>query len=198
MPVAAITGNLCSGKSTVLKLFKEKGVETLSADELVHACYRNKEGNVYKKIRENFPNVFDKNGNISRKKLARIVFTSRSSLKKLERIVHPEVIKYLKEWVASKRESKSLCAAEVPLLFEKGLDKFFDIVIFVDASRPNTIKRAAHKFGISQEEAEARIANFIPASVKKKKSHFIISNNSSIYELNKKVGVVWRKLVRTQ
>ncbi|OPX28165.1 MAG: dephospho-CoA kinase [Candidatus Omnitrophica bacterium 4484_171] len=198
MPVVAVTGNLCSGKSTVVKLFKERGAKALSADKLVHDCYRDKKGDVYKKIKEDFPEVFDGKGNISRRKLARIVFTSRNLLKKLERIVHPKVIKELKDWVNSKKHDKGLYLAEVPFLFEKNLDKLFDAVIFIDASKPETIERAVYKLGISKREAKIRIANFMPAVTKKKKAHFIIRNDSDIYELRRKAGAVWEKLRKMQ
>ena len=198
MPVLAVTGNLCSGKSTVVRFLREKGIKTLSADELVHACYRNKKGEVYRRVKDSFPDVFDKRGNISKRKLARTVFASRNLLKKLESIVHPEIIKKLEEWVNSKRRSKGLYLAEVPFLFEKKLDKLFDVVIFVDARKSETIERAVHKLGISKKEAEARVANFMPVIVKKKKSHFTIHNDSNIYELRKKVGAVWEKLKKMQ
>ena len=198
MPVVAVTGNLCSGKSTVVKLFKEKGAKALSADKLVHDSYRDKKGDVYRKIKEDFPDVFDGKGNISKRKLARAVFTSRNLLKKLERIVHPKVIKELKEWVKSKKYDKGLYLAEVPFLFEKKLDKLFDAVIFIDASKPEIIKRAVYKLGISEKEAKARIANFMPTITKKRKSRFVIRNDSSVYELKRKVGVVWEKLKKMQ
>jgi len=198
MPVIAVTGNLCSGKSTVIRFLKGKVTKTLSADKLVHACYRDKKGNVYRRVRKHFPGVFDSRDNISKKKLARIVFANRNLLKKLENIVHPKIIKDLKEWANSKRYQKGIYLAEVPFLFEKKLDKLFDAVIFVDASKSEIIERAVHRLGISKKEAKARVVNFMPLIAKRKKADFIIHNDSNIYELKRKAGAVWEKLKKMQ
>jgi len=198
MPVIAVTGDLCSGKSTVIKFFKERGAKVLSTDKLVHSCYKDKKGDVYRKVRKYFPDVFDKKGNISRKKLAHTVFTDRNLLIKLENIVHPKVIKDLKTWVDSKKSKKGLYVVEVPFLFEKKLDNLFDAVIFIEARRSDITKRAVYKFGISEKQAKARIANFMPAREKIKRSQFIIYNDSNMPKLKRKAGVVWEKLEKMQ
>ncbi len=194
MPVVAVTGNLCSGKTTVIKLLKGKIKGEFRADELVHTYYKDKTGSIYKKVKKYFPDALNTSGNISRKKLGQIVFASSHKLRKLESIVHPRIIKDLEAWTTEKHKRKGIYLAEVPLLFEKKLNKLFDAVIFVDAPELTIINRATRKFKISQEETKTRIANFMPADVNKKRSDFVICNGSSIRKLKEGVDVIWQKL----
>ena len=90
MLVLGLTGNLATGKSTVLKLLGKKGIKVFDVDERIHSYYRNKKSPVYKKVAAFFPECLGV-GVISRKKLGSIVFYNKSKLKKLEKIVHPGI-----------------------------------------------------------------------------------------------------------
>ncbi|MFH1768062.1 MAG: dephospho-CoA kinase [Candidatus Omnitrophota bacterium] len=196
MPVVAVTGNLCSGKSTVLDILKKKGGRVFSADDAIHRYYKNKQCQVYKEVKNSFPSACDKKGNIIRKRLGCIFFAYYKKLKRLEEIVHPHVAKDVRKWVKSKQEGEGLYLAEIPLLFEKKLDRIFDRVILVYSPQSILVERIKRKFGLSKKESLKRLKLFSPLIEKKKRSHFIIANNSDLLKLKRKVGLIWRDLKR--
>mgnify|MGYP000241628134 CR=1 FL=1 len=196
MPVIAVTGELCSGKSAVLKFLQKKGAKTFSSDRLVHTYYKDKNSLIYRRIKQCFPNVFNCKGVLLRSKLAEVVFSDIRYLRKLEEIVHPLIIRDLRKWVFSNKAHKGIYVAEVPLLFERQLEKIFDIIILVYASKSTLIKRIKKKFKISYREAEQRLGHFIPVDKKRKNVDFVINNNSNLKKLERKVELIWGRLRR--
>jgi dephospho-CoA kinase len=193
MAVFAITGDLGSGKSTVLKFLKNKGAVVFDADKEIHKYYQDKKSIVYKKIISLFPSVVE-NGLISRKELAKIVFSDRKRLATLERIVHPVIIKDLKEWIKKARKKKRVYIAEIPLLFEKNLQRYFDGVILIYVKRKILIPRIRKKYSLSKNEIMKRLSLYISVRKKIKKADFIVDNNSSFQSLKKEVDDLWIRL----
>jgi dephospho-CoA kinase len=192
MSVFAITGNLGSGKTTVLNLLKKKGAETFNCDERVHLYYKNKKSLVYKKVIALFPSVKE-NNRICCKKLSEIVFSSKEKLTQLEKIVHPVIIKDLKEWIRKAKENR-IYVAEVPLLFEKNLSYLFKKVILVYVKREILIKRLRKKSNLSEREIKKRLSLYLPIREKIKKADFIINNSFSFSRLKKEVNNLWEWL----
>ncbi|MBN3039920.1 MAG: dephospho-CoA kinase, partial [Candidatus Omnitrophica bacterium] len=151
MSVIGLTGCFSCGKSSVLRMLKNKGAYVFDCDEFIHACYKNKESPVYRKVAKEFPDVLER-GRINRRKLGRLAFSDRRKLKALEAIVHPQAIKGLLSWVKKARKNKVLCVGEVPLLFEKKLDRYFDKIILVAVKRSVQIKRIREKYNFSRAE----------------------------------------------
>ncbi len=92
--VVALTGNIATGKSVIMKLAAERGALTIDADKLVHHILNNDTA-VQRKIEEAFDgNVRHPNGGIDRRKLGAIVFDDPQALQRLEHITHPTVRKF--------------------------------------------------------------------------------------------------------
>ena len=197
MAVFGLTGNLGSGKSTVLKLLKNKGALVFDADKKIHQYYRQKNGVIFKKIVVEFPQVL-KQGIISRKKLGAIVFSDHTKLKKLEEIVHPAVIKDMRGWVKSARNKKGIYVAEVPLLFEKKLKSCFDGVILVLVKRDILIERIVKKYRFSKNQARSRLSLYIAIRKKIRGSNFVVNNSKDFKTLNKEVDLLWKRIKQNQ
>lgn len=182
----AITGNFGVGKSIVLNQFMKLGFQVLSADRIISKLYSNKK--ILKKIKKEFKTT-------NKKKLSKIVFSSRLKRKKLERILHPPAIKIMKAQFKSLKKSKNkIVFAEVPLLFESKLEGIFDKIILVKTSRKKCLERLAKK-GIKKIEAYARINAQIPDSKKSKLSDFIIENSGTKTSLKRKVKSISSELL---
>ncbi len=126
----AITGGPASGKSTVLKKFAQKGVPVFSADEVVRELTTPGQ-KVYQQIREVFgPKYFLPNGELDRQAVLRLIIIDRQAKETLEAVIHPEVKTRLFGFFKENKEAP-LLAAEVPLLFEVGWEKYFDLVMVV-------------------------------------------------------------------
>jgi dephospho-CoA kinase len=193
MPIFGLTGNLASGKSTVLELLIRKGALVFDADKRVHQYYRQRGGLIFKKIAKAFPQALER-GSISRRKLADIVFADRNKLATLEKIVHPAIIKDMLKWKKSLRNKKRICVAEVPLLFEKKLTRYFDGVILVLAKQPVLIKRIIEKYKFSKSQVLRRLSLYVAIRKKIKGADFIINNSSSLRKLNEEVDLLWKKI----
>jgi dephospho-CoA kinase len=194
MPVVALTGNIGSGKTTVLKEFARKGVKVLNVDKLVHRYYRDKKSIIYKEIKKNFPQAFTKAGNISRVRLRKIVLSDSAKFKKLNKIVHPQVIADLKTWITQSQKNPGLHIAEVPLLFEKKLDKLFEKIILVKSRQSQSISRGKSGKGLGADQIKGLLAAQGDFKTKVSKSDFIINNQGSLTDLRRRIDLIWRKL----
>jgi len=193
MAVFGLTGSLASGKSSVLVMLKEKGVNVFDADQQVHKYYRNKKGGVYRKVAKKFPQCTE-GGRINRKLLRETVFSDKAKLKALEEIVHPQVIKDLLIWIRKNKKRKGVYVAEVALLFEKGLQGVFDGVILVNVKRSVLIDRIIKKYKFSKGEARRRLSLYRPIREKIKGADYIVDNNSNLSSLKKEVDLLWKKI----
>lgn len=172
----AITGSIGSGKSSVAKIIRDLGYYCFSADDYNHHLME-KGSSVYDEIVESF-NCVDENGNIDRHKLASIVFNDALKLNHLNRIVHPHIIdKLLKEL-----DEHSVFFAEVPLLFELKLDRYFDYIVVVIVDEESRNRRLSLR-GIGEEAIKDRLKYQLPQSLKIKNADIIIDNSGSINDL---------------
>ncbi len=187
----ALTGGLGTGKSMVLKIFKQKGATTLDSDEIVrNALDKNKY------IQQRIINLFGSSvakgsKGLNKPALAKIIFSSTMKRKILEKLLHPIVKKVIEgEYSKSK---KKIVVCDVPLLFETGWDKNFDSVIVVEANQALRMKRL-RKRGMSVSDIRSRIKSQIPLSQKIKKADFVIHNNGTVRQTKKQVDTIWNNL----
>lgn len=186
-----ITGIPGSGKSTFLSFFKEKKIPVFDSDKVVKKLYKKKE--FLEEIKEIFPNFF-KGGNLLKKEFALYVFSSKKNLKKLEKIIHPKVIKELLKFKEKNKEKFSV--AEVPLLFEKNLENLFDLIICISCPLEVALKNFSKVKNISIDEAKKRTSYQMVLSIKKRKADLIIENDGTIKDLKKKFNIFLNDLKR--
>lgn len=181
----ALTGNIGSGKSTVGKLFEGEGFYLFDADRIIRNFYEEK-GEVYKKVLEAFGSgILDEEGNINRKKLAQLVFYDDKKLRILEDITHQALYQKLEEDFA-KLPPNSIAIVEASLFIEKGTYKNYHVVLLVYASY-ETCKERAIGQGYSIEDFERRWKKQMPPEEKLRYADFIIRNEGTIQDLEKRV-----------
>ena len=119
MKKIAITGNICTGKSFILKVLKTLGQATFSADDVVRNVIYNKK-TVVAKITKHFPSSIDSKGRIDRNKLAAIIFYNNKKKDELEKIIYP-LLNELRKKAVYKTSiiGQNKLFFEIPLLFEK-------------------------------------------------------------------------------
>ena len=143
----AIAGGIGSGKSEALKVAREMGAATLSADEINAELLL--DADYILKISRAFPQaVVD--GKVNRKALAQIVFSDEEARNKLNLIAHPLILKRIKE------DMRSPLVVEMPLLIESGAAKLFDEIIFVKAPVLKRLKRLKRR-GLAYGQAIMRM-----------------------------------------
>ncbi|MCX7926842.1 MAG: dephospho-CoA kinase [Candidatus Omnitrophica bacterium] len=191
--VIGITGVFGSGKSTVAQIIKGWKAKLIDADAISHNLL-NKDKKVKGEIARVFPEVFNKDRIINRQRLADLVFKNSSSRKKLEKIMHPRIIKQIKKSI--NKIKSGLVILDAPLLFETKLNNLCDYVIVVKANQKQIFERVKKRFCLSKGDIRARISAQIPLRKKIAQADFIIDNSGSklhlINQLNKLRRMLWR------
>ena len=172
----ALTGGMGSGKTFVLSCFREFGWNVVECDAIARDFLEH-DPDVARSIREIFGgSVFRNEGSIDRKALAAVVFQNSEKLLILEDILHPLVQREWIEVLNSHPDKPGI--VEIPLLFEKNLEKLFKVSVCVTVSGPTQIERLARR-GFTEAEARARIARQMPLDKKELRADYVILNNGN-------------------
>lgn len=182
----AITGNIGSGKSLVSEYLRSKGFYVFDCDKYNNELIENNK-DVFNEIYKEFPECIE-HLRINKKKLADIVFSDKDKKYTLERIVHPLIMTKMIE------ESKKteLFFAEVPLLYEMNISRYFDITILVASDKQITNMRLLKK-GYTQEQIDKRESFQLPVLYKAQRANEIIYNNDSYKDLYKEIDKLLEK-----
>ncbi len=194
-----ITGSLGTGKTTVSTLLGELGAKVYNADKIAHDLIR-KGQCCYEPMIELLGEEVLSGSEIDRKKVAAVVFDDPKKLKAIEKIIHPFVLKVIREEINRHREPKSykekVLVFDVPLLFESKADRLMDLRIAVVADQSTQISRVVKKMGLSEEQALVRIKAQWPLKEKAQKADMIIDNNDSKLKTRKQVEKIWKKILQ--
>jgi len=181
MRLFGLTGGIGSGKSTVARRFRERGLPVIDADDLARRAVASGTDGL-RRVVERFGNdVLGADGALDRKKLARIVFTDEDSRRALNGIVHP-VVGMLAAESARELEARGepLACYEVPLLFEGGLEAALRPVVVVFAPVEQQVARTVARDGCSEEEARARIRAQMSLAEKAARADYVVENSGSL------------------
>jgi dephospho-CoA kinase len=125
-------------------------------------------------------------------KLAGIVFDNKGLLKKLNKIIHPEVIRIIRNKI--KKSKSKIIVLDAPLLLEAGLRRMVDKLIVVKIKRAEQLERIKRKFSFSREDMLKRIKHQMPLQLKVRLADFVIDNSGTIKETEQQVKEVWKKM----
>ena len=190
--VLGVTGSFGSGKTTVARILGFYGAKLIDADNIAHRVI-NPGTKAYKKIVDLFGRgIIQKDSKVDRKKLARAVFNNKNLLKRLNSIVHPQVIRIINKRI--KKTAVGIVILDAPLLLEAGLKGIVDKLIVVKTNREKQIKRIRAKTSLSRQDILKRIRCQIPLRAKARLADFVIDNSGKITETKKKLERIRRLL----
>jgi dephospho-CoA kinase len=193
--IIGITGSIGSGKTTAAKIFSRHWYSRIDADGIGHAVL-DKNSQVRKKIIKEFgSNILGKNKNISREKLGDIVFNDGKKLNLLNSIMHPAIIKEIKNKIKKIKQKcgdKARIVVDAPLLLETKTKDFADRIIVVKCDNGNIIKRLNKKY--PKDKIERILNSQMPLDEKLKHADFIIDNNRDLVHLENQVKKIIKKL----
>lgn len=199
MMLIGLTGNIGSGKSTVARLLSEHGATIVDADLLARRAVELGTP-AYGKIVDRWGSaVLAPDGHLDRAALRHIVFTDPQQLEDLNRIVHPEVERLGDELIdVARARGDRIVVCDVPLLFERKMTDRFDRIVLVDADRAIRLERLVKDRGLRETEAMEMIAAQMPAELKRARADFIIDNNGSFAQLERRVDEIWSALAEEE
>jgi len=185
-----VTGNTGTGKSIISELFKDLGAYLISCDKLGWEVL--KESYIIEKIKEEFEEVVEE-GTVNKEKLGDIVFNDKDKLKILNEIVHPELLKKLKNSIESSKEK--IVVVNGALIFEWQIEHWFNYIILLTSTLEDKKKRLKAK-GLSEEIINGRLNSQGDSNRFVKFSDFIIENDGDLESLKNNAKWVWDKITR--
>lgn len=200
MITIGITGGYATGKTVVADMFAGQGVEVVCTDRIAYMAIQ-PYTSAWKKVVDFFgKDILKEDDQINRRKLAKIVFADKKKLEKLNRFVHPLVKAELKRIIKDKKTKAKteILAIEIPLLFEAGMEDWFDKIVVVTCKKDVQYKMADRRDNIPKEELLQRINSQWPLSRKKKMADFVIDNSGTMEETKRQVIKVCDELKREE
>lgn len=191
-----VTGGIGAGKSTVIDVARESGAIIFDADAVVHDLYQHDE-DVRSAIRGRWGDeVFASDGSLDRRAIASRVFSDEAERLWLEGMVHPLVAQAWLRTLATAKDAKAeLVVAEVPLLFEAGLEGRYDVTIAVSAPESLRVERATSR-GDDTDSVRARMAAQLTDADREARADHVLRNDGSPEQFRRQVEAVLELLRR--
>ena len=192
MRVIGLTGGVGSGKSLVAqKICEMYGAELLIADELGHVVMKSGTDG-FSKIVEIFgEDIVAADGEIDRDKLSAIVFKDDALRRDLNNIIHPEVKKYIENFIDSRNDKEATIILETAIMYESGCDKYCDEVWYVYVPAKIRIERLQESRGYTYEKSESIIKKQKSDKFFMERADKSIRNESTIADLGNEISSVW-------
>ena len=218
MRTIALTGGIGTGKSTVARLLRARGVTVIDADEAVRAVQAPGTEGLGRLVEAFGTEILDESGALDRARLARVAFADADARRRLEGIVHPLV----RDWMAARQQEaeargEAVVVHDIPLLFESrvpdglalpdgaeppGAEERariaraagFDAVLLVYAPEELQVSRLVEQRGMDPADVRARMAAQLPIERKRQLATHVIENTGTLDELKRRFDEVWQEL----
>jgi dephospho-CoA kinase len=192
-----LTGGIASGKSAVAAMLREMGFCVLDADSLAHKLIEPGHPAHAEVLAAFGTGVIGANSHIDRAKLAALVFADRAKLDVLNAIVHPRVreaiFQQFDEW--QRNGTRDAAFVEAALLVEAGFTKNLDGLVVAWSTPEQQLERLRTR-GLSEAEAQRRIAAQLPVAEKLRQATETIDCSGSLENTRRQVEALAAKLRR--
>ncbi|GMU20250.1 MAG: dephospho-CoA kinase [Phycisphaerae bacterium] len=195
-PIIGLAGGIGSGKSTVAAILEELGSAVIASDRLNHEELDEPE--VLSCLREWWGDtVVGPDGRANRAILRQIVAGDAAARQRLERLVHPRIARRREALTRRYADDPAIRAIvwDSPLLFEAGLDRQCDWIVFVDAPRDTRLGRVLQKRGWTPEDLDRLEKSQKPLDIKRDRAHYRVTNNSDFESLHRQVQEVFSRIL---
>ncbi len=193
--IVGLTGGMGCGKSTAAARFAERGFRLLDADRVVRdELLPSRE--VAQAIGARLgPAMLAADGSVRRDRVAEKVFKDPEALAWLEQLLHPLLLERWRETFQASHGTAFI--VEVPLLFEKGLENWFDFIACVTTDSESQLRRL-EKRGIPPDQARARITQQLPLARKCELADYVLLNDGTPEFLCEQVDALADRLLKSQ
>jgi dephospho-CoA kinase len=169
-----LTGGIGSGKTTVAQIFEVLAIPVYYADKEAKELM-NRDPELKKQIISAFGSEVYKEGVLDRSFLGGMVFADTKKLSLLNSFVHPATFRHASSWMQNQKTPYAV--KEAALIFEAGLEGFFDYIIGVTAPESLRLERVMNRDGSSKESAMQRMVQQMDEKEKMSKCDFVIIND---------------------
>jgi dephospho-CoA kinase len=176
-----LTGGIGAGKTTLARLFAERGVPVFEADEVARRVVEPDQPAFAEIVHAFGTGLLTADGALDRAALRRLVFADPESRHRLEAIVHPKVYSALEHWLRG--TVAPYCLLSIPLLLESGRLDLVDRVLVIDCPEALQIERVMRRSGLSEAEVRAIIATQVSRATRLAKADDLVVNASTLAAL---------------
>ncbi len=182
--VVGLTGGIASGKSSVAKRLRERGIPVIDADQVAREVVE--VGQItLTHIAERFGSeILLETGALDRKALGAIVFRDPKALADLNAITHPAILRRVAEHAQHyAREGHLWIVYEAALIIENQLSPTLDLLIAVICDPETQVTRMMTRDGFSDVEARQRLRSQTNNLTRKNYADLVIENDGSFSAL---------------
>lgn len=190
-----LTGGIGSGKSEVSRRLAALGAVIIDADLIARDVVQPGTEGLAEVTAAFGPGVLLADGTLDRPRLGDIVFGDPERRARLNAIIHPKVGARMAQ-LESAAAPDAIVVHDVPLLAENSLASGYDLVIVVDVPPQAQAGRLVRTRGLTAEQASARLAAQASREQRLAVADIVIDNSGTLAELDRRVGELWRELLR--
>lgn len=192
-----LTGGIGSGKSTVARRFRERGLPVIDADELAREVVAPGSEGLAEIVEAFGEAVLGRDGELDRQKVAARIFEREEDRRRLNAITHPRVGALA---AARSRDLEArgepLACYEVPLLFESRLEGALRPVVVVAVPEAVQVERTVARDGCTADHARTRIRAQMPLAEKARRADHVIDNSGSVQATRRRADDVLDAICR--
>jgi dephospho-CoA kinase len=193
-PIIGLAGGVGAGKTTVANVFADLGCVVVNSDELAREALRDP------RIKQTLiqwwgEGILDDTKVVNRSKVAHIVFSDPAQRRRLEGLTHPWIEERRRERFAAAPHSTPALVIDAPLIFEAGLDRVCDAVIFVDAPLDQRENRVKAERGWDAAELTRREESQMPLDEKRRRADYVVANTGRADDLKPQIERLLRQIL---
>lgn len=198
MKRVGLTGGIATGKSVVGAELERLGVPTIDADVVARDVVAPGTPALAAILARFGPGVLDADRTLDRRKLGSIVFADDAARHDLERIVHPAVKAAIDAWLDSMSDHHNLAVAVIPLLYETGRERDFDVIITTACSAEEQLRRVMARDSLTDAQARQRIAAQLSTEEKVRRADYAIWTDGTYDNTKRQVVEALEQLARRE
>lgn len=192
--IIGITGGIASGKSTVVAEIRKHGYQVIDADQVVHELQA-KGGKLYQALCNWLGSeILQENGELDRKKLGQLIFSSKDMLEKSSRLQNGIIQEELARRRDELAKTQKVFFMDIPLLIEHDYMEWFDDIWLVHLDEKTQLERLVMRNHFSKEEAKKRMASQMSTEAKKPYADKLLDNSGDLTELKAQINQLLQEL----
>lgn len=184
--LVGITGGVGSGKTLACRFFEKLGYRVIYADKIVKRLYKTNSSLKNKLVRKFGKTLLNEKGKISQIKTRKVIFSNKSNIKRVNKIVHPFAIREIDRLIKNIKDK--IILIETAILFESCYYKKLDYNVLIYSNKKNRVLRVRKRDKVSAAEVEKLMSFQMTEREKLKRADFVLKNNYRIKDLEKSIG----------
>ena len=194
--ILGITGNIASGKSTVVKMLVEKGAHHIDSDVVYHELIAPGQPLLARLVDHFGEEILADDGSLDRKALGAVVFSDAEKLRQLDALTHPAVVTEADRRAFAIQDG--VVILDAVKLIESGHYKVCDAVWLITAPEALQVSRLMTRNNLDEAEARKRVAAQPPLDPKREVADLEIVNDGALEDLRRQVDDAWETLPAPQ